>query len=364
MAIYKRGGVYWFEFSFKGRRIRESTKQGNQNVAKTIESARRTQLAKGEVGIVDRPPAPTVREFAPLFLKQIRMDCASKPATISFYESKVTRLLAGKLAEVTLDRIEEEAIEAYKRARTESLSNRKTRLSPASVNRELATLRRLLRMAHAWKIIGRVPVIKLLRGEISREFVLSREMEPKYLKALPASMRDLAAVLIDTGLRVGEALKLEWSAVVLRENPGYLRVRPIHSKNSRPRTVPLTDRVRKILEANREKSGLVFRNPDGEPLYHTWLNQQHAAVREALGLPADFVLHSLRHTFGTRLGETGADAFTIMKLMGHSSVAVSQKYVHPSTETMKTAIARMDAGPSVPTNSPTVLRVVKRKRAK
>jgi integrase len=60
-------------------------------------------------------------------------------------------------------------------------------------------------------------------------------------------------------------------------------------------------------------------------------------------MPADFVLHSFRHTFGTRLGETGADAFTIMRLMGHSTVTVSQRYVHPSPEVMENAVARMEA---------------------
>jgi integrase len=62
-----------------------------------------------------------------------------------------------------------------------------------------------------------------------------------------------------------------------------------------------------------------------------------------LTLPEDFVLHSLRHTFGTRLGEAGADAFTIMKLMGHSTVTVSQKYVHPSPEFLETAMTRLQA---------------------
>jgi integrase len=52
-------------------------------------------------------------------------------------------------------------------------------------------------------------------------------------------------------------------------------------------------------------------------------------------------LHSLRHTFGTRLGEAGADAFTIMRLMGHSTVAVCQRYVHPSPETVELAFERM-----------------------
>ncbi len=65
MALYKRGGVWWFEFVFNGERIRETTKQGNRRTAEQIESARRTQLAKGEVGIKDRKPVLTLKEFAP-----------------------------------------------------------------------------------------------------------------------------------------------------------------------------------------------------------------------------------------------------------------------------------------------------------
>jgi len=61
-----------------------------------------------------------------------------------------------------------------------------------------------------------------------------------------------------------------------------------------------------------------------------------------LGLPAEFVLHSLRHTFGTRLGEAGADAFTIMRIMGHSSITVSKRYVHPTPETMENAFVALE----------------------
>lgn len=73
-------------------------------------------------------------------------------------------------------------------------------------------------------------------------------------------------------------------------------------------------------------------------------------------MPSDFVLHSLRHTFGTRLGESGADAFTIMRLMGHSTVTISQRYIHPSPEAVELAFERLTAMNvmRVPTNSPTV----------
>jgi hypothetical protein len=75
MAVYKRGGVYWYEFEFKGRRIRESTHQGNQNTAKTMESARRTQLAKGEVGLIDKPPAPTAKSRLTLLGASLERRC-------------------------------------------------------------------------------------------------------------------------------------------------------------------------------------------------------------------------------------------------------------------------------------------------
>jgi site-specific recombinase XerD len=74
-------------------------------------------------------------------------------------------------------------------------------------------------------------------------------------------------------------------------------------------------------------------------LSETWLDQL-SAERTLLKLPKDFVLHSLRHT---RLGESGADAFTIMKLIeGHSSVTVSQRYVHPSPESVERAVAGLE----------------------
>jgi integrase len=115
------------------------------------------------------------------------------------------------------------------------------------VNRELATLRRLLRLANEWKLLDRVPRIRLLRGENNREFVLSHAQEPVYLAALSGPLHDVAVVLLDTGLRIKECLPLEWSNVHLEPangaSHGYLTIRAGRSKNSKPRNVPLTARV-------------------------------------------------------------------------------------------------------------------------
>ena len=65
-------------------------------------------------------------------------------------------------------------------------------------------------------------------------------------------------------------------------------------------------------------------------------------VRTEMKQPKEFVLHSLRHTFLTRLGEAGADAFTIKTVAGHSSVTISQKYIHPTGEAVERAFERLE----------------------
>jgi integrase len=135
----------------------------------------------------------------------------------------------------------------------------------------------------------------------------------------------------------------------------YLTVLSGKAKSRKSRNVPLSERAVSVLKKRGPTpTGFVFTRADGSPIPESHLYQQHARIRQLLKLPADFVLHSLRHTFGTRLGESGADAFTIMRLMGHSSVTVSQRYVHPSPEGVESAFERLTTmnRQRVPTNPP------------
>ena len=348
MAVYKRGRVFWYKFTWNGEQIRESTKHSNKRVAEQIEAAHKTALAKGEVNIRERAKVPTLREFSTEFEKAIETQCAEKPRTVEFYVGRTCLLLASDLADRALNTIDEAAIEKYRQTRAATISRRKTALAAGSVNRELATLRRLLRLAYEWKVIDRVPRIKLLRGEKNREFILPHNREAEYLSALPDPLADIATLLLDTGLRLGEALSLDWAQVRLDPAAGaqygYLTILSGKAKSKKSRNVPLSPRAVSVLRRwEPRRSGLVFHRADGKPLQASLLGQQQNRVRTALKFPADFVLHSLRHTFGTRLGEAGADAFTIMRLMGHSTVTVSQRYVHPSPEAVELGFGRLMA---------------------
>src|SRR5262245_48549753 len=65
MGVYKRGGVYWYKFVWKGKRIRESAKTGNKRLAEQIESAHKTRLAKIASGLEEENPTPA--KPVPLF---------------------------------------------------------------------------------------------------------------------------------------------------------------------------------------------------------------------------------------------------------------------------------------------------------
>jgi len=356
MSIFKRGSVYWFHFLFNGEHVQRSTKQGNPKVARQIEAAHRTALAMGEVGIESRKPAPIFKHFAERFVSHVEARHENKPQTVAFYAAKLSRLLEyAPIGSARLDRIDEGLIEAY-------IVARRACVGPATVNRELATLRRMLRLAQEWKEIQRVPRIRLLSGERIRDFVLSRQQESVYLAACPQPLLDLSVLMLETGLRIGEALHLEWSDVTLQPlngaRFGFIRIREGKSKNAK-RIIPLTDRASALLKGrwSTRTSGTVFGNREGQPYVGTSINHLHQSVcnpkingKRKRIFPRDFVLHSLRHTMLTRLGESGVDAFTIMRIAGHSSITVSQRYIHPTPEAVERAFERLQLsgkGPDV-----------------
>jgi integrase len=149
-------------------------------------------------------------------------------------------------------------------------------------------------------------------------------------------------------LRVGEALALTWEDVVFdpvgTAKRGYVSVREGKSKFAK-RNVSLTEAARVALLKQKQlsKSNYVFVRKDGiTPVSRYTLSGQHAGLRKKLKLPADAVLHSLRHTMLTQLGASGADVFTIMRIAGHSSVTVSQKYIHPTPESLEGAMDKLE----------------------
>lgn len=347
MSIFKRGNIYWYHFLFNGQHIQASTKQGNPRTARQIEAAHRTALAKGEVGIVRKKPIPTLAEFiADRFAPWARatFEQTSPKTWTGWYRTQIANISAyPALVNRKLDAITSEHAADYA-AHLQAKGWR-----PSSVNCSLRILRRALRLAVEWGIAPSAPRIKLLRGEHHRERVVTREEELRYLAACGERMADIATVLIDTGMRPEENYRLRWDYVNW-DNGRYGTVRVTHGKTAAARRmIPMTARVRSILErrwraAECPAEGWVWTaaTASGHVEPSTVKKQHRNAVKLSGVRP--FVLYSLRHTFLTRLGEAGCDAWTLARIAGHSSITISARYVHPSEDAVMSAFSRLQPG--------------------
>jgi integrase len=352
MAIFKRGRIYWYHFIFNGQHIQESTKQGNPRVARQMEAAHRTSLAKGEVGIREKKPAPTVKEFIENRFEpwaKAQFETSSPKTWKGWYRTNL-RVLSSfpALADKKLDQITSEDAAGF------AAHRRAKKMQVSSVNSSLRVLRRLLRVAVEWGVLPGAPKIKLLRCELHRERVLTPAEEMKYLAAAPEPLCSIATVLIDTGMRPEECFRLRWEAISWATGRhGSLLV--THGKTTAARRLlPLTPRVRSILEAEWKRAakpleGWVWAAATAsEHVEPSTLKKQHARAFRTIGEEAKkneekpvrpFVFYTFRHTFLTRLGASGCNVWTLARIAGHSSIQMSSRYVHPSEDSVLDAMA-------------------------
>jgi len=342
----KRGscGVYWYKFMWQGRLVRESTKQANDKVARSMESAHRTSLAKGEVGIRESKPAPILNDFIEKRVEpwaKARFEKFSPKTWRDYYRVGLLAIKSYKpLAAMKLDEITSETVADF------AAHRQAEGLQVSTVNSSLQVLRRTLRLALEWGATRSIPKVRMLPGERRREHVVTPQEQAKYLAAALEPLGSIAEVLVDTGLRPEECFRLRWESLSWTNGRhGTLLV--THGKTAAARRVlPMTPRVRRVLETRWERAGKPIegwvwpaRTRSGH-LEGSSIKKQHAnAVKASKVRP--FVLYSLRHTFLTRLGESGCDAWTLARIAGHSSVAMSTRYVHPSEDAVFTALEKL-----------------------
>ncbi|MFZ0309143.1 MAG: site-specific integrase [Candidatus Sulfotelmatobacter sp.] len=360
MSIYKRGcdkkgpdgtcskcgergscGVYWYKFMWNGTLVRESTKQGNDKVARQMEAAHKTSLAKGEVGLREKKAVPTLTEFCRKRFAPWAESTSSLKTWRDFYRVGLMAIEAySPLASLTLDAITTERIADFG-------SHRQAQgMKVTTVNASLRILRRVLRVAEEWGEMEKSPKVRMLPGELHRERVITPEEEARYLASANSLLSEIATVLVDTGLRPEECYRLVWDSITwVNGRNGTLLVTHGKTKAAR-RVMPMTPRVRHILETRWKASGMpaegfVWAAPTKSGhIEPSSLKKQHSkALRLCKVRP--FVLYSLRHTFLTRLGQSGCDVWTLARIAGHSSIAISARYVHPSEDAVLDAMARL-----------------------
>jgi integrase len=226
-------------------------------------------------------------------------------------------------------------IDDYRTARYQEGAHRRT------INGELTTLSLVLRKAREHgdlppTVPAKIPWFPEEESEIR---VLSDAEEATLLLAATPHLRPLIRFALQTGLRRDELLHLTWEHLDLRRCE--VVVTSLRAKNRKSRRVPLNATALEILSelpSSRSSAARVFG-------YRAIDNQFWRASAKA-GL-AGVSCHTLRHSFATRALERGVNVRTVQRWLGHSSIKMTERYLHPTEPYEREAIERLSESASV-----------------
>ncbi len=211
--------------------------------------------------------------------------------------------------------------------------------SPATINRYLAAIRGLLRLASRdWDMIDSVPNFSLLPEPKGRVRTLDKPELVKLLAELPEWARGPCVFALATGLRQGNVVPLQWSQVDLVK--ARLLVGAESFKNGEDFGLPLNEVALGILTACHGQHKTAVFTRDGKPLSAIPHKVWKAALARA-GIE-NFKWHDLRHVWATTMIESGADLDEVQQLGGWKSRAMVLRYAHFRTEHLRTSSSKVD----------------------
>ena len=207
--------------------------------------------------------------------------------------------------------------------------------SNGTINRKLAALSRILSYAKQCGKLDAVPHIPRQKEPKGRLRWLTEAEEQQILTTCKLwsnqDLHDIVVVLLDTGVRIGELLKLNFEDV--RED----RIVLIDTKNGKTHAVPLTKRAKGVFERRRKTRDWKFPFSDDYHAYQYDLQR----VLEHNGIEG-VSFHTLRHTFASRLVQKGVPLQTVSGLLNHSSLTMTMRYAHLSPLNYSDAIAVLE----------------------
>jgi integrase len=343
MATKKRGESWYSDFWHNGKRYRKSWGPISKKVAQEKEAKFKAGIFEGKHR--QRSKRILFETFSEKYLENARLNKKSSSARRN--ETSINMLMPhfkGRL----ISSIHPFMVEQYKKTRRDAGTE------PATVNRDMATLKNMMNKAVEWGYLSQNPIsgVKQFKENNEKMWVLTPEEEEKLLEECDKRpqrkgakyLKDLVEFALHTGMRQDEIFKLSKENVKLSES--YIQV--TDTKTHENRNVPINNTLKSILEKRiRGDCEHVFSNSKGKPLT-VLTNAFWTAVKEAELIKWDgdkkirFRFHDLRHNFGSRLGMAGTDLKTIMEIMGHKTHKMAMRYQHPSPDHKLKAVKRLD----------------------
>ncbi len=333
--------VYWLNYRLNGRQRRERVGH-SLTEARDADGKRRSQKRENRIFDIVPEAKMTLTELAKWYL-----NLKSVKALKSYDRSKdALKNFNAAFGDRTVNSIKTVDLEDYQ------VERKRDKRAPATIDMEMSIAKTMVMKAfdndmvggHTLKAFKKVK--KLLKKNSNvRDRVLSIKEVKKLMEHSPPHTRAIIGIALYTGMRKSEITSLTWNKVDLKNR--IIRLEPTDTKDREPRKIPISEELLRILDsiprAIHDDHVILY---DGKPI-HDIRGALRTACRDAgiaYGRFAEggFIFHDTRHTFNTNMRKAGVDQSVIMKITGHSTNEMFQRYNTIDEDDIKKGVNQLE----------------------
>jgi integrase len=353
--LYKKPGsrFWWYAFTFKKRRIQKSTKVENLREAQGIEKAAWTQLARGEVGISDKPVVErkTIGQLLDALTEDFTVRKKATARNLNLISMVKTELGETWADMLTSCKVREYLSKLQKPQKSKKKGRRSKSLAVSTIKHRLQILVSAFELENATREDSsleplRVPRFPKLKEEGNeRSGFLSRAQFDVLCSHLPADLRDFALFGFLVGWRKSAIVTLEWTDV--RDGNVYLR--GIVSKNKKPYFVPVAGELAELIERRKQARGI--ETPDGVVLSNLVFHRSGQPIQEfrkswrtacRLAECPETLFHDLRRSAARSLIRSGVTKDVAKRVGGWKTDSMFTRYNVTGEEDLRDAMEKVN----------------------
>lgn len=339
--LRKRGDKWHIEYVHPrtGKRASKSTDSTRKDVAKEIQKKIDDRISLVKAGVIlNVEDKITLRDFIKRYKQYAE---ATKAPTTAKRDIDALEAFTDFSGNVKLSMVHVDNVEQYRQQRL-------TQVAPGTVNLEIRHLKAAFNVAKSWRLLETNPFAGLKMIKVPESDV-ARFLEKEHIIKLREAITDdpfapIIKFYMLTGARLREGVDLMGEDIDFRR--GLIHLRGSKTKSKRNRTIPFKQmpELHDLLKNQHPETGKpVFpslKNQD-KPFHHTTVAHHIKRVFKSIGLHWAST-HTLRHTFASHMVMSGVEMWTVSKLLGHSSISVTEKhYAHLAPKHAEEAMAML-----------------------